>query len=602
MNQVTAHRGPDETSVWCGNKISLGHNRLAIIDLSLRGAQPMWDATHELIIIFNGEIYNFKELRNELRGKYVFNSESDTEVILYAYREWGADCVKKFNGIFAFAVWDTRTQNLFIARDPMGVKPLYYFYNDKRFIFSSEIKAILEHDIPREVSKEAFNLYFQLLYIPCPHTMFQGIKKLPPASYATLNSEGVFQIKKYWGIENFSDESSYADTKNKIKELFCDSVKHQLVSDRPVGIFLSGGIDSTAVLGAVSEYYTGQIKTFSVGFKESKDPEKFNADFFLAQKTAQYFNTEHHELFISPADIKNNLEKIAWHMDEPNFNPTAGVIYLLSKEAKKDVAVVLGGDGGDELFGGYPRYYFSRLISFYQQLPYFMQMAGASSLSLLGENKILNKLQLPNNAQRITTFLAQKDDLLRRVIAYDAYNSLSSEHFLTEKYFKGQLPTDDFEKYFMHIDCEGWLVDESLMRTDRMTMAFGLEERVPILDFRLVESASRIPTSWKLSIIQTSKNFQGKKIWRDAIHDYLPEHILNERKRGWFTPMAKWMRNELRDTVSEVLSPTNLNSNFFDVGEVQKIWQNHLSGSEYNLNMLWAIVMWQLWYNKVLKT
>ncbi|OGH70083.1 MAG: asparagine synthase (glutamine-hydrolyzing) [Candidatus Magasanikbacteria bacterium RIFCSPHIGHO2_01_FULL_47_8] len=601
MNQATSHRGPDETAVWCADEISFGHNRLAIIDLSPRGAQPMWDAARELVIIFNGEIYNFQELRDELKNKYTFSSASDTEVMLYAYREWGKDCVKKFNGIFAFAIWDTRAKKLFIARDPLGIKPLYYFYDGKQFIFSSEIKAILEHCIPREVNREAFNLYFQLLYIPEPHTMFQGIKKLPPASYLELNHDGKIQIEKYWQVNDFSDVSSYHDTKNEIKKLFKDSVRRQLISDRPVGVFLSGGIDSTAMLGAVSEFHSGKVKTFSVGFKDSQNPKKFNADFFLAQKTARHYDTDHHELLIGPEDIKNNLEKIARHLDEPNFNPTAGAIFLLSKMAKEKVAVVLGGDGGDELFGGYPRYYYSRLLSYYQVLPQLMRSGVDSLVRLLNHSNLADRLNL-TGANRVLAFLAQKEGLLKRAISPDIYQAELAGNFLTNKYFGNKLPTHDFEKYFMDIDREGWLVDESLMRTDKMTMAAGLEERVPILDYRLVALSAKIPTSWKFSVWnQTPSTFQGKQIWRDAIRDYLPTHIINEQKRGWFTPMAKWLRGEFKDTVSEILSPQNLNSEFFNADEVQKIWQDHLSGKQYNLNIIWAIVMWQLWYNQFIK-
>lgn len=601
MNQVTSHRGPDGTAVWCTEGISFGHNRLSIVDLSSRGAQPMWDAAHELVIIFNGEIYNFQELRGELKNKYNFNSTSDTEVILYSYREWGRDCVKKFNGIFAFALWDTRTKNLFIARDPLGIKPLYYFYDNNRFIFSSEIKALLEHDIPREVNKEAFNLYFQLLYVPEPHTLFQGIKKLPPASYIELSHEGKIRIEKYWQVNDFTDLESYDETKKTVKKIFRDSVQRQLISDRPVGVFLSGGIDSTAVLGAVSEFHTGKVKTFSVGFKNSQNPEKFNADFFLAQKTALHYGTDHQELLIGAEDIKNNLEKISWHLDEPNFNPTAGVIHLLAKEAKKSVAVVLGGDGGDELFGGYPRYYYSRLLSYYQTLPHIMRGGMSSLLKFFNHSNLANNLNL-TGANRILIFLAQKEFLLKRVINANIYHTQSANNFLTDKYFEDKLPIMDFEKYFMHIDCEGWLADESLLRTDKMTMAAGLEERVPILDYRLVELANKIPTSWKFSVWnQTPSMFQGKRIWRDAMHDYLPSHILNQQKRGWFTPMAKWLRGEFKDMVSEILSPKNLNNDFFNANEVQKIWQDHLSGKQYNLNIIWAIVMWQLWYNRFIK-
>ena len=601
MNRVIQHRGPDQTDFWCGENISLGHDRLSIIDLSERGSQPMWDEKKEFAIVFNGEIYNFLELRKDLENKYNFCSQSDTEVILYAYREWGNECVKKFNGIFAFAIWDCLKNELFIARDRMGVKPLYYYHDGKRFVFSSEIKALLEHNIPREVNREAFNLYFQLLYIPEPNTMFQGIKKLPAASYLELGHEGELKITKYWQVNDFTNYGSYDETKQTIKKLFRDSIKRQLISDRPVGVFLSGGIDSSAILGAVNEFHGGKVKTFSVGFKDSQDSEKFNADFFLAKKTAAYYNTDHHELLIEPEDIKNNIEKIVWHLDEPNFNPTSGAIFLLSKLAKEKVAVVLGGDGGDELFGGYPLYYYSYIISLFQKMPRVLRYLVKCGIEVAGKDGLAEKLSLPPDAERVAAFLAQKNNFLTRVLNKDIYKPDLALQHINEKYFNGTRPMDDFEKQFMNFDRQSWLVDESLVRTDKMTMAFGLEERVPILDYRLVELASRIPTKWKLNILQSPKNFQGKAIWRKAVRDYLPEHILNEQKRGWFTPMAKWIRKELKDTVADVLSPRNLNSEYFNAIGVKKVWEDHLSGERYNLNIIWAMVMWQLWYNRFMK-
>lgn len=603
MNRAIQHRGPDQTDFWCEKNISLGHDRLSIIDLSERGKQPMWDEHHELAIVFNGEIYNFQELRKKLANKYNFISESDTEVILYAYKEWGFECVKKFNGIFALAIWDTRTEDLFLARDPLGVKPLYYFYDRKNFIFSSEIKAILEHDITREVNREAFDLYFQVLYIPEPHTMFRGVKKLPAANYLVLKADGTMKLVKYWQVHDFANFSSYQETTHIIRNIFEDSVKRQLVSDRPVGVFLSGGIDSTAVLGAVSKYHEGKIKTFSVGFKDSLSPEKFNADFFLARKTATHYSTDHHELLVGPEDIKNNLQDIVWHLDEPNFNPTAGAIYLLSKEAKKEVAVVLGGDGGDELFGGYPRYYYSRLISTYQRWPSSLQGVGRVFLKkLLSNPAIVEKLSLPPDEKRVLAFLAQKQALLSEVLVGSPGDFYQAEDCFRAKHFKDNHNGTDFEKTFMDIDRQSWLVDESLLRTDKMTMAFGLEERVPILDYRLVGLANKIPTTWKFKIWhQTSANFQGKAIWREAVRDYLPPHILNEKKRGWFTPMAKWLRADLRDYVSEILAPDHLGGEYFNVAGVKKVWDDHQSGARYNLNIIWAIVMWQLWYDRFIK-
>lgn len=599
MNAETHHRGPDQTDFWIGETISLGHDRLSIIDLSERATQPMWDFAKELVIIFNGEIYNFKELRQELEKKYSFHSESDTEVILYSYREWGIECVKKFNGIFVFALWDTRTSELYLARDHSGVKPLYYFYDGTRLIFSSEIKGILVHDIPREVDPEAFNLYFQLLYTPGPLTMFRGIKKLPAASWLHLGKNNTITIQKYWQVECFDDLASYHETLNAIRRLFDDSVERQLISDRPVGVFLSGGLDSTAVLGRVKQCTAGAVKTFSVGFDVQSGHEKFNADFFLARQTAKFYGTDHHELIISAKDIENNLADIAWHLDEPNFNPTAGAIFLLSKLAKEQVAVVLGGDGGDELFGGYPRYFYSCLISHYQRLPEFVQQAGGQLLRLMKKERLAHQLALPANEQRVLTFLAQKESLLARVINPALFRPKVSEYYLHQQYFNGK-NLEDFEKQFMQLDRQSWLVDESLLRSDKMTMAHGLEERVPILDYRLIELAARIPTRWKMKLhFSNLRHFQGKHIWREAIREYLPEHLLHEEKRGWFTPMAKWLRAELRQPVEDILS--RLEPAFFNQEAVREIWQKHLTGEVYNLNSIWAMVMWQLWYERFIK-
>jgi asparagine synthase (glutamine-hydrolysing) len=404
--------------------------------------------------------------------------------------------------------------------------------------------------------------------------------------------DGKYTITTYWQVTDFSNLSSRTEARKQIKELFRDSVQHQLISDRPVGVFLSGGVDSTAVLGVAKEFHAGKIKTFSVGFKDSTDPAKFNADFELAHKTAAYYGTDHQELMIGPDDIQDNLEKIVWHLDEPNSNPTAGAMFLLSERAKCDVAVVLGGDGGDELFGGYPRYYYSRLISTYQCAPRMFQFSS------------LQKLKLAPGAERVIAFLGQKSGLLSQVIKSEILQS-DGESYIQEYCLSGsdKQRATDFEKYFMNVDRQSWLVDESLLRTNKMCLAWGLEPRVPILDYRLVELANRIPTAWKLSIWKhRPSQFQGKDIWREAIEDYLPAHILHQQKRGWFTPMAKWLRTpRMQEYISEVLSPARLQAEFFNVNEVQKIWHDHVYSKQYNLAIIWAIVMWQLWYEKFIK-
>ncbi len=599
MNALTHHRGPDRTASCLKPGISFGHNRLATLDLSERGNQPMWDDRGEVMIIFNGEVYNWQELRRDLEKKYTFRSNSDTEVVLYAYKEYGVDCFAKLNGIFVIALWDCRSEQLIIARDHVGVNPLYYYHDGQRFIFSSEIKAILAHDIPRRVDMTAFNLYCKLLYVPLPHTMFQGISKLSPATYGIIH-RGKLRLTRYWQVPTYQNtERSYAETVTEVHDLFKDSVRRQLVADRPVGIFLSGGLDSTAVLGAASEIGVSGIKTFSVGFKDSTDPQKFNADFDLARQTAKHYGANHHELMVGPQEILQCLKKVVWHLDEPNSNPTAGAMFLLSQLAKPDVAVVLGGDGGDELFGGYPRYLYSAWISAFQRWPGSLQRAVLAGLKLAGQQVAVNKLMTSPGSARISTFLSQKNNLIKSLVSPQAFQESADDNYLQQRFFSSDSAlSPDFERMFMSVDRQSWMVDESLLRTNKMCLGWGVEPRVPVLDIRLVELAARIPTEWKFSRWQRPSHFQGKKIWRDAIQDWLPDHVKHERKRGWFTPMAKWMRGDLRPLVEATLAPGNLNEEFFDVAAVQRIWQGHLTSRVYNFNIIWAIVMWQLWYNE----
>lgn len=596
MNEATRHRGPDDTGVALFDHCSLGHDRLSIIDLSPRAHQPMTSADGRYTITYNGELYNFKEIRNELAGKYQFKSDSDTEVILNAYAEWGAKMLSKFNGIFAFAIYDRECDELFLARDRAGVNPLYYYYDGQKFVFSSEIKAILEAGVPREVDREAFNHYMRLLYVPAPLTMFKNIMKLSPAHYAILR-DGKLEIKEYWRVKDFEDFSSYDETREKIKVTIKDSVRMQLISDRPVGIFLSGGIDSTAVCGVAREYIPGKVKTYSVGYKANLEEEKYNHDFYLARKTAQVWSTDHHELTISGADIRDNLEKVIYHLDEPVANATAASMFLLAREAKKDVAVVLGGDGGDELFGGYPRYALSLFISHFRAKPALAQKIFKAFLKIGGKHEVLEKLSTGSDASRILTFMAQKNNLLYNILNPKIFDEQLTYNFFQNKFFHN-IPTRDFERYFMEVDRQTWLVDESLLRSNKMTLAHGLEQRVPILDHRMIELAAKIPTSWKIRGI--GRHARSKLIWKEAINSYLPEHIKHEPKRGWFSPTAKWLRDELREVGEEVVN--NLNEEFFNKKAVEQIWRDHLEYRRYNANILWAIIVWQIWYKTFIKT
>src|SRR3989344_4944123 len=374
------HRGPDDRGVFVSPQMSLSHNRLAILDLSEKGHQPMWNEDHTRAIVFNGEIYNFQELREELKTRgFSFVSDSDTEVILAAYDEYGEKCVEKLNGIFAFAIWDTKRKTLFLARDHVGVKPLYYYHQGGKFIFSSEIKAILEHpDVPRFLHREAFNHYLRVLYVPEPLTMFAGIHRLPPGSFAVFRA-GQLTVHSYWK-PTFGDylKSSREEIATELRGRIAAAVKRQLVSDRPLGLYLSGGIDSSVVLWSMRQA-RDKVDTFSVGFDlaEHEQSEKFNADFFLARRTAEQFETNHHEVMLSPHDVVENMEKAVWHMDEPISNPTALSMFKIASFSKPHADVVLTGDGGDELFGGYPRFQTNRRMSVYHPFPGFFRRLAA---------------------------------------------------------------------------------------------------------------------------------------------------------------------------------------------------------------------------------
>ncbi len=599
MNDCVKHRGPDGSGVFVDPQISLGHARLAILDLTSAGAQPMSSPDKTVTIVFNGEIYNFQELREDLKKKgYAFHSGTDTEVIIHAYAAWGIDCVKQFNGIFAFALWDKRQEKLFLVRDHVGVKPLYYFQDPStgsgpvNLIFSSEIKAILAHMAPRQLNLDALNLYFRALYVPAPLTMFQNIFKLEPAHYLSYH-QGIVEKVRYWSPGTTPTIPSKADAKEQIAGLLKDSVKRQMISERPVGVFLSGGIDSTAVLGMARENTVHTLKTFSVGFDVA--PEKFNADLALARKTSQLLGTDHQELIVTGQDCARYLPEVIYHMDEPVANGTQVATYLLSKFARQHIVVALGGDGGDELFGGYERYRLSQLVSFYQRLPALTRSLVSSLSSVLPKNfrQEVGKMDIPAGARRYASFLFQKEEDIGHFLSGEANRLRITTDFFQNQYFSS--PTRDPENDLMWADLQSWLPDESLIRSDKLSMAFALEQRVPILDYRLVELSRRIPSSLKL---------QGntKGLFREAVSPYLPEHILREPKRGWTTPASHWLRTDLEPLMRTVLDPAYNPgvSDLFRFDEINHLYEEHKAVRAYHMNLLWAFLTFQLWYHRFL--
>jgi asparagine synthase (glutamine-hydrolysing) len=592
MNKEIDYRGLDSTGVFFDQNISFGHNRLSIIDLSPLGQQPMHNKAGDLSIIFNGEIYNFLEIRYELQKLGCsFQSHSDTEVLLQAYEKYGEECLQKINGIFAFAIWDKNKQELFIARDQLGVKPLFYYFNGNKFIFSSEIKPILIHSIQKIINKRALDLYFRFLYINGPETIWQNIFKLLPGHYLKLKGNNL-EIIKYWQPRFNPEINDRNEARELLRKTFIQAVKRQMIADVRVGLFLSGGIDSTVILGLMSEF-SPQVKTFSMGFDYHAD-NKFNEDFNLARKTAEFYNSDHEEFVLQAKDIKENIEKVVWHMDDLVSNPTQVAIYLLSKQAKKKVTVVLGGDGGDELFAGYDRYYLYNLISKLQKLPRILRQNELNKIifSLANKKKIYDKVNLSLNQESFWEMMAQKENVVDQFLKPEFNFLLQSKDYILQNHFLEVFDTD-FTKQMMWMDISTWLTDESLSMSDKLSMASGLEQRVPILDKEMIELAMLIPTKFKLE-----HHEQGKKIFREAFADYLPVYIYKKKKTGWFTPLAKWIRTDLRDFATEVLSEdyNRETGEILNFKNIQTILAKHLSGEQYAFNTIWSLINFQIWY------
>ncbi len=599
MNASIRHRGNDDQGVYAGSGVTLGHQRLSILDLSPRGHQPMFFG--ELAIVFNGEVYNFKELRAELEVKgYSFESTTDTEVMLKAYHAWGQSCVERFDGIFAFAIWDEKKQELFLARDHMGVKPLFYYWHKGVLLFASEIKALLEPDVvDRSIVPDRISFVHRMSGLPGDLTMHKYIFQLPAAHTALLR-KGELSVKKYWSVKNFTDIQNKKEIETTLRELLTTSVRRQMISDVPVGVFLSGGFDSSIVAMLAGRESNKQLKTFSVGFEIDTEYDKYNDDFFLARKTAAHFNTDHHELFLKRGQALEYLRTASDTIDMPNSMTTAVPSYWLSQFAKQHVSVVLGGDGGDELFGGYPRYQLSLLLSQWFSLPEAIRRVMPVQLfaQLSGKKNLVNRLRRSSYIDRYTTLKFHHDEDAASVFQSGMMRPELVDEYTQKHFFAEALPTSDFEKYFMNVDLQTWLVDHSLLRSDKTTMAFALEERVPILDRSLVEFAARIPTKYKLSLTDT------KIIYKETFRQDLPAYLYQQPKRGWLSPAAKWLRGELKDFAYDVLSDDYCSDTkeFFDLKVARQLLDQHIDGTRYNLHLLWILITWQLWYRRYIRS
>lgn len=601
MRDIMYHRGPDDEGLYVGHGVGLGNRRLSVIDL-VTGHQPMHNEDKTIWITLSGEIYNHEEIRAVLEQKgHCYYSRSDTETVVHAYEEFGKDCVQKLNGMFAFAIWDNNKDFLLLARDRLGQKPLYYAAGDEKLIFASEIKSILEYpDVEREIDVEALSLYLTFLYVPAPWTMFKGIKKLSPGHLLTCKGKEI-QIEKYWDMvywpSDTRDERYYIE---EIRRKLSKSVERRLMSDVPLGAFLSGGVDSSVVVGLMSQIMARPVDTYSVGFDASiGGSPKFNVDFEHARLVAEYFDTNHHEIVVSKNDdLEELLPKLVWQLDEPLSNPAIIPTYLVAKLAKESVTVTLSGDGGDELFGGYTRYRADKIVSYYRKMPGPLRdkiltpvIRGTPMPQSL--KKLVEKASLPLGAERyLTWWTVFRPEEQAALFARSLVNR--AEFTLPERVvfsYIDNVDTGNFQDKLSYTDLKMWIAEESNMRMDKMSMLASVEARAPFLDHELVEFAATIPFSLKVRGLTT------KYILKKAFSDILPKAIIERGKWGFFCPASFWLRNHVRNLTLQLLSRASIESaGLFNYDYVDSLVQRHLNREEYNLNKVWALLTFQLWY------
>jgi asparagine synthase (glutamine-hydrolysing) len=594
MTSIQSHRGPDGEGFVCRGPVGLGHRRLAIIDL-VTGEQPMASDDGRVWLVFNGEIYNYRELRGELEGRGVrFRTASDTEVILRAYEADGFGCVNRLRGMFAFAILDERTRRLFLARDRVGIKPLVYSWDGRRLLFASEIKGLLEDgSVSREIDPAALADYLTYHYVPAPRTMFRSVRKLPPASTLVLPLDGGEPVvSRYWQLRFRPDrrigESEWLE---RLGGHLADAVKSHMVSDVPIGAFLSGGVDSSTVVALMARSTPTPIRTFSIGFAETDFDE-----LAFARQVAARYGTDHFELVVKPNAL-DVLPKLAWHFDEPFADSSAIPTYYVSKITREHVTVALSGDGGDENFAGYRRY--ARAEQFHGKLDQglgrlarpLLALAGRmlplgapgqAYTSLLGAGGVERYLGLVSYERRSSARRLLADDLgavARGVADPAAFRRLAADGC-----------SSDYVSMLQHIDIETYLPDDILSKVDRASMAVSLEARVPLLDHVLMEFVATIPASFKL------RNGTGKHLLKRAMLGSLPSEILSRRKMGFGVPLGAWFSRELRDMTRDILlSPSARQRGVFRTAEVERLLLVHDAGRRDCSARLWALVCFELW-------
>lgn len=595
MCDVIRHRGPDDEGLSVIPGVALGMRRLSIIDLST-GHQPIYSEDRRVWTVFNGEIYNYRELRDILVARgHRFSTSTDTEVIVHGYEEWGASVVERLRGMFGIAIWDDRTRTLLLARDRMGIKPLHYAECEGRLLFGSEIKSLLAApEVPRDLSLEALDHYLSFLYTPRDESIYDGIRKLPPG-HLLLWQNGRAAVSRYWHPplrEDFA--GSERDAVEALHHVLRDAVRSHLVSDVPLGAFLSGGVDSSVVVGLMSEI-AGPVKTFSIGFDEPAYDELPHA-----RRVARHFGTDHHEWIVRPDGLAI-LDDVIQHFDEPFADASAIPTWYVSQLARQHVTVVLSGDGGDELFGGYDRYLpHPRVAQFDRVSPPGMRgVAGALAARWPARLRGRNFLRHVARDQRgryldAIRFFSAEDkerllspDVRQRLAGADAEARLA-EHFAPYAH----LP---WPSQMMHFDADTYLPEDVLVKVDRMSMAHSIESRVPLLDNEVVAFAATLPAHLKL------KDGRRKHVLKELAATLLPADLVNRRKQGFSVPIGHWFRGKLRELFADtLLSSQALARGYFEAAAIRRLVDDHVSGRRDHTLRLWQLVVFERWHARYL--
>ena len=594
MREVLTHRGPDSAGQLVQGRVGLGHRRLSIIDLSEAGNQPMLNETGSISLVFNGEIYNFQELQQYLEKKgHHFRSQSDSEVIVHAYEEFGIDCLNHFRGMFAFALWDRDRRRLFAARDRLGKKPFFYCLHKGDFYFGSEIKAILAAPpVSRDLDWESLGFFLSLNYTPAPFTLFRGIQQLQPAQYLIWESEQL-TIKDYWDLP-YPPQVSEVEPKTVLPEfarIFDDAIRLRLIADVPVGAFLSGGLDSAAVVASAASLYAGRLKTFAIGFGEKSYDERP-----YAQQVANRYGTEHHEILVTP-EVEAILPKLVWHGEEPTADSSMVPVYYLSRFASQEVKVVLSGDGADEILAGYPTYQAHFLLKWLQKL----SPGARGSLHRLAHSLPVShrKVSWDFKLKRLTAALSWNLDYAhyswRRIWAPEEMAKLLPGRPLREgfdlyNYWLQRCSRSTALNRMLYADTRFYLPNDMLVKVDRMTMAHGLEARTPFLDHTLVELAARFPESWKLRGLVWKKY-----LLRRLLKGKVPPAIRWQSKRGFNVPVGLWLKRELKDYCAEHLRLLR-HLGWFDMKYLEKVWEKHQRDEKDYSHHLWGLLILSLWW------